>query len=135
MSTSRRYFVDADGDLRPPVHTGGAFCGRPVPRRSFCPHRGCLLWTSGAGRELLSTKKAISVEGNGLWVVCCPGTGAAGATELSELSGKSDYHSNCSLTGKRPNIPPVWMKRMFFAPTKAPPSFSSLYTPYIALPV
>ena len=23
------------------------------------------------------------------------------------------YHSNCSLTGKRPNIPPVWMNRMF----------------------
>ena len=47
---------------------------------------------------------------------------------LSEPSGslREDYHSNCSLTGKRPNMPPVWMNRMFFAPTSAPPSFSSL---------
>ena len=39
LSTGGRYFVDADGELRPPVHTGGAICGRKVPQGKFVHRR------------------------------------------------------------------------------------------------
>ena len=44
MSTGERYFVDAEGELLPPVHTEGAFCGRLVPRGGFCPQADGILW-------------------------------------------------------------------------------------------
>ena len=40
LSTGGRYFVDADGELRPPVHTGGAICGRKVPQ--WAAHKAAL---------------------------------------------------------------------------------------------
>ena len=59
--------------MQPPVHAGGAWCGRKVPGGEFCPQngyllwmpkencsrlstQGCLVWTQGARRLLLSTE-------------------------------------------------------------------------------
>ena len=62
LSTGGRYFVDADGELRPPVHTGGAVCGRKVPRREVCPQAGGILWTQTGNCGRLSTERVPFVD-------------------------------------------------------------------------
>ena len=143
-------FCGRGGEMLPPVHVQGAQRGSPVPGGDFCPQAGAFLWTRRGNSSRLSTNKAHFVDEMGLcgchglrWClsgasVCLSGasgtlSGSAGSLSvpLRNPPGASgtlpeDYHSNCSLTGKRPNMPPVWMNRMFFAPTSAPPSFSSL---------
>ena len=63
LSTGGRYFVDADGELRPPVHGKGAFCGRTVPRRGFCPQAGGILWMRTVNCGRLSTERVPFVDG------------------------------------------------------------------------
>ena len=62
-STGGRYFVDADRDLPPPIHTESAFCGRPVPGRGFCPQTGGILWTQTEICPRLSTQRVPFVDG------------------------------------------------------------------------
>ena len=45
MSTDRGIFVDAEGEMLPPVHVQGAQRGSPVPGGDFCPQAGAFLWT------------------------------------------------------------------------------------------
>ncbi len=63
------------------VHGRRCFCGCGKGNVAVCPRRGYLVWTHGARRCLLSTNKAISVDGNGLvcvlycpWNPHCPGS-------------------------------------------------------------
>ena len=126
--------------MQPPVHAEGAQRGSTVLGVGFCPQAGAFLWMRRGNSNRLSTNKAHFVDEMGLcgchglrWClsgasVCLSGPAKVPLGSLSEPSGtlREDYHSNCSLTGKRPNMPPVWMNRMFFAPTSAPPSLSSL---------
>ena len=63
LSTGGRYFVDADGELRPPVHGKGAICGRPVTRREFCPQAGGILWMWTKECPRLSTERVPFVDG------------------------------------------------------------------------
>ena len=44
------------------VHAGGAWCGCLVVRGWFCPRRGCLAWTFGGARLVLSTQGVPGVD-------------------------------------------------------------------------
>ena len=73
-------FCGCRREMRPPVHTEGAICGRKVPRKGICPrregilwmqkgnaaacpHRRCHLWKFGALEGHLSTEGRYFVDG------------------------------------------------------------------------
>ena len=76
------HFCECRRKMQPPVHAGGAWCGRNVPGGDFCPQigyllwtpeekcsrlstQGCLVWTQGARRLLLSTEWVSFVDAEG----------------------------------------------------------------------
>ena len=55
LSTQGVRFVDGRCHGEAFVHRRAVFCGCGRKNAPACPHRGCVLWTAGAARRLLST--------------------------------------------------------------------------------
>ena len=60
LSTQEVLFVEVWCQEVVFVHRRGHFCGCGEGIAAACPRRGCLVWTKGAWRRLLSTE----------WVIC-----------------------------------------------------------------
>jgi len=66
LSTGGGVFVDAAREMLPPVHAGGAWCGRMVLGGGFCPREEVFLWMRQGKCCRLSTQ---GVPGEDAW---CP---------------------------------------------------------------